>query len=188
MNEVEFLNMCLQWHTEYKQWVSDRKDGIFKDPIRYYCGEGYKAIDLYCRGKDSNHTLNYRNLLRECVDEIEYWLKKAPILEQDIILYRVVYENEFKELLKYKINYYVSFLSTTIISDREIMKKTFNKEYIFKIKVPKGTVCPYIEPLSSTGQKKEKEVLFPRNTTLSMSNRCFPLFCGKELECILNTS
>lgn len=185
MNEDELLNVCMPWYVDYKKWVSNRNNTIFKDPIKYYCGFGYKAINRNCLESDDHHTIEYRRLLKECADDLEYWLKKAPILEKDIVLYRVVDDVEFKQLRKLKKINYSSFLSTTIISNRDVLKKIFYNEYVFEIRVPKGTICAYIEPLSSTGQKREKEVLFPRNTVLSLTSKCSSFFCRKELKCTL---
>lgn len=104
-----------------------------------------------------------RNSKEYDVLELNKIIKKSPILENDLIVWR----GTSKYIKKNDVYQYQGFVSTSILL-RAPLKFMDEKCCLVKILLKKGTKCLFLQPLLSEKNRDEMEILLPRNTRLKI--------------------
>lgn len=162
---TQILNSSIEQYN----YINNLSDDI-KDSIIEYTTNKYIRINKYL----DDNCLPYNKELSLIINNIDTAFQDAPLLKEDIILYRGlnlpdIYDkkrNNNMKLAGYK-GIYKGFISTSLlIYNTEMFQNKIC--CVLKINVPKNTKCLFIEYISNI--PSEQEVLLQRNSILAISS------------------
>lgn len=193
--EFRDANESSEWGNKiYKQWAENYKSTSQKVksvdapscceiPIESYCGFNYLSTNNNRRTPNVNETNEEQYvLIRE--------ICSAPVIPENIVVYRLVCDEVIQELTTIKNDkpytfYEKGFMSTSLLkSIVEIDGPYFSHKNLLKIYVDKNTIGVYVNVVT---KRSEEEVLFLPGMSLGLINKPYKdKTIGKTIyECVM---
>ncbi len=199
-NFYEFKEDKIQEWSEvlYKDWSQKYSTNyimnIYEDwklsinPVECYHGGHLVRVNEYLRtGKDNDLIETYNKMIKH----LDNTFTSCPMIDRDIILYRLIKENDFNDIKKCNKFPYMDkgYLSTSLT--KNICKLVYpnitysDREHLLKLYVSKNSRAIFTGYFE-IAIKEENEIILPRNGFLMpIKNPYFDIEVGKTiLECI----
>ena len=153
----------------YKQVMNQSKSYLKGSsasiPIECYCGNTYRQIISYLRGESQDSEGKYRELS----DLINIVICAAPRIPRDIIVYRMVSEKAFYDILRTNKEKGCPYMEAGLLSTSLLKDIVYDEEhddgFLLKIYVNKGAKAIFVNKITN---RSEEEVLFCSGVYLAM--------------------
>lgn len=164
-----------KWSHDYiKFQINKKESGMFEtdswahDPIRWYCGWGYKGINRYLRNKENEglERDKYRSVM---LSEV---ILTAPKIPENIIVYRYVSNMVIDKLIKankekeHHYYYEKGFVSTSLL--RNIALQAPENSSLLKIYVDQNVLGIYVNTVVA---RDEFELLIQNNLFIRLCEK-----------------
>lgn len=168
-NYGKFCRTIIETQKEMEKITGYQCD-YYKNALAYYLGNMHKVINDYVEARKPFGDKEWD--IDVMVDKVNETIISAPVLSDNIVVYRAVEKNELDSLL-FMANAYDRMckenrlLSTTL--RKQVAYDSFpDREYLLKLYVPKGV---HVLGVDCFWERSEEEMLFPTGVTLKLSRR-----------------